>query len=154
VVAEIRGRLDAVRHAAEGLPRRKTMFVVGRSPGAIGDIVAVGKGAFLNELISIAGGVNLFEIAASYYPNIPREEIYAGSPEVVIDMGDMGDTDAVEPGRRAEIVALWRSELPKLPAVAEGRVYAVADDIFVVPGPRVVEAAEALLRMIHPESGR
>jgi hypothetical protein len=33
-------------------------------------------------------------------------------------------------------------------------VYAVASDIFVVPGPRIAEAAEAFERMLHPENAR
>ena len=50
---------------------------------------------------------------------------------------------------RLSVAKLWR-RIPSLPAVEQGRVYAVADDIFVVPGPRVVEAAQSLFRMIPP----
>jgi ABC-type Fe3+-hydroxamate transport system substrate-binding protein len=38
--------------------------------------------------------------------------------------------------------------------VRQKRVYAVASDIFVVPGPRIAEAAEAFERMLHPENAR
>jgi len=38
-------------------------------------------------------------------------------------------------------------------AVEERRVYAVASDIFVVPGPRIVEAAREFARMLGPEAG-
>ena len=39
-----------------------------------------------------------------------------------------------------------------LPAVRNGRVYAVdANSFFARPGPRVVEGAELLARLIHPE---
>jgi uncharacterized protein DUF5522 len=39
-----------------------------------------------------------------------------------------------------------------LPAVRSGRVYAVdANSFFARPGPRVVEGAELLARLIHPE---
>jgi ABC-type Fe3+-hydroxamate transport system substrate-binding protein len=65
-------------------------------------------------------------------------------------MGDMSDTDGVSEEHRRSVVKLW-DVVPMLPAVKEKRVYAVADDIFVVPGPRVVLTAEELLKMIHPE---
>ena len=52
----------------------------------------------------------------------------------------------------AEVLRLWQRELPTLRAVREKRLYAVADDIFVVPGPRMVEAAESFARMLHPEA--
>lgn len=151
-IAEIRGRLDAVRIRAQGLPRRSVVFFVGRSPGTISDLVAVGKGSFLNDLIDIAGGHNYFADAATFYPRIPREEIYAGRPEVVVDMGDMSDTDKVSEAHRLSVGKLWEQTFPDIPAVREGRVHAVANDIFVVPGPRVAETAEALFRMIHPEA--
>jgi hypothetical protein len=38
--------------------------------------------------------------------------------------------------------------------VKAGRIYPVADDRFVVPGPRVVETARLFLEMIHPEAVR
>jgi len=152
-VASIRGGLKAIRKRAGGLPKRSVMFIVGRTPGTVEDLMAVGSHSFLNELIDIAGGRNAFEDAIAYYPRIPREEVYARRPEVIIDMGDMGETDGVTDQQRREVVELW-DEMPNLPAVKTGRVYGVADDIFVVPGPRVVRTAERFFEMIHPESSR
>ena len=150
-VASIRARLEAVRKRAAGLPRRSVMFIVGRTPATVEDLMAVGSDSFLNELIDIAGGRNVFEDAIAHYPRIPREEVYARRPEVIIDMGDMADTDHVTEQHRRGVAGLWE-QFPKLPAVKTGRVYAVANDIFVVPGPRVVETAEQFFAMIHPEA--
>ncbi len=152
-VASIRARLEAVRKRADGLPRRSVMFIVGRTPATVEDLMAVGSNSFLNELIDIAGGRNVFEDAVAYYPRIPREEVYARGPEVIIDMGTMGETDGVTEQQRREVAGLWK-QLPKLPAVKTGRVYGVANDIFVVPGPRVAQTAERFFEMIHPESSR
>jgi iron complex transport system substrate-binding protein len=152
-IAEIQAALADIRARAAKLQQRSVMFIVGRTPGAIRDLVVVGRDSFLNELITIAGGRNLFSDSAAYYPKIGLEELYAGLPEVVIDMGDMADTDRVTEEHRRSVAVLWR-QYPMVPAVPAGRVYAVANDIFVVPGPRVVEAAAELLRMIHPEAAR
>ena len=46
------------------------------------------------------------------------------------------------------VVDLWRRQTD-LKAVKSGRVYAIAADIFVVPGPRVAEAAEAFAGMLR-----
>ena len=153
-VASMIRDLAAIAARANGLPRRKSMFVVGRSPGVVRDLICVGKGSFLNELIALAGGENIFQGTTSFYPSIPREEILARRPEVIIDMGDMSDTDEVTEEHRRSVGGLWAREFPDLPAVVSKRVYPVAEDLFVVPGPRVVEAAEKLLRMIHPEAPR
>lgn len=149
---KVRAGLARVRERAAGLPQRKTIFVIGRTPGTVQDLMVVGEGPFLNELIEAAGGANLFREAIGYYPRIPREEIYAGAPEVIIDMGDMAVTDGVTEAHKRSVVELWSRAFPKLPAVRDGRVYAVAEDHFVVPGPRVVAAAQDLLAMIHPEA--
>jgi iron complex transport system substrate-binding protein len=152
-VASIQAELDAIRSRANNLPRRGVMFIIGRTPGTIRDLMVVGRGSFLNELIAIAGGRNLFSDVAAFYPKIGLEELYAGRPEVIIDMGDMSDTDQVTEEHKRSVAALWQ-QYPMVPAVRAGRVYAVANDIFVVPGPRVVEAAAELLRMIHPEAAQ
>ena len=52
---------------------------------------------------------------------------------------------------KREVVGLWE-RYPALKAVAGKRVYAVASDIFVVPGPRIVDAAAAFEHMLHPET--
>jgi iron complex transport system substrate-binding protein len=150
--AKVRDGLAEVRKKTAALPKRKTMFVIGRTPGTIQDLMVVGRGPFLNELIEAAGGANMFRDTIGFYPRIPREEIYAGAPEVIIDMGEMAVTDGVTPAQKRAVVELWDRAFPKLPAVRASRVYAVAEDHFVVPGPRVVQAARDLLRMIHPEA--
>jgi iron complex transport system substrate-binding protein len=152
-IAEIQDELEGIRGKTVSLPRRTVMFIVGRTPGTIQDVIVVGKGSFLNELIAIGGGRNAFADAEQYYPRIPREEIYARRPDVIIDMGDMSDTDGVTEEHRRSVGKLWE-QIPSLPAVQQNRVYPVANDIFVVPGPRVVEAAQSLFEMIHPEANK
>jgi len=50
---------------------------------------------------------------------------------------------------RAREERVWGA-LSSLPAVKTGRVYIVADERTVVPGPRVAEAVELLSRLLHP----
>ncbi|MBM3813543.1 MAG: ABC transporter substrate-binding protein [Acidimicrobiia bacterium] len=150
LVREIRGRFERVKKATEGKPRRSVVFVVGRMPGQLAGMVVVGKGSYLNDLLAVAGGRNLFAEASMQYWKISLEQVLGGNPGVIIDMGDMADTVRVTEEKKASVVGLW-SKYPMIEAVKAARVHAVASDIFVVPGPRVVEAAEAFARMIHPE---
>jgi iron complex transport system substrate-binding protein len=147
--SDIRARLSAVRARTANLPRRSLVFIVGRNPGSLDNLIAVGKGSYLNELIAIAGGVNALAGNALPYPKLSLESMLGLNPDVLVDMGDMAETTGVTEAHKQEIVALWR----RRPAL-KSRVYAVASDIFVVPGPRVAEAAEAFARMLHPEAIR
>jgi iron complex transport system substrate-binding protein len=151
--ADIRARLAAIRQRAAGLPRRSLVFIVGRSPGTLDNLIAVGKGSYLNELIDIAGGVNALAATPMAYPKVSLESIFGLNPDVLIDMGDMAETLGVTEEHKRGVVALWNRHAA-LKAVAQKRVYAVAADIFVVPGPRVAEAAEAFEKMLHPEVRR
>ena len=148
----IQGRLEEIRARAAKLPRRRVMFVVGRTSDTLEGIVAVGGSSYLNELMSVAGGDNMLRDAVAAYPRVPAEEILARNPEVIVDMGDMSNPDGVTEAQKRAVAGLW-NRFPMLSAVRNHRVYGVAADIFVVPGPRIVDAAREFARMFHPEAG-
>lgn len=152
LAASMQAALDSIRRRTAALPKTRVMFVVGRDPGSLEGLVVVGRASYLNQLLQIAGGENVFHDASAAYPNVSLEEVLARDPEVIIDMGDMSRTTGVTDARKRAVVALW-DRFPSLRAVRERRVLAVASDIFVVPGPRAVDAAAAFARMLHPEAG-
>ena len=150
--AQMRAQLDGISAKVAPLPRRRVLFLVGRTPGRIEDLIAAGRRSHLNELMEIAGGENVFRDSIAAYGKIPLEELLARNPEVIVDMGEMSETVGVTDAQKRAVVELW-NRYPTLAAVRAHRVYAVASDIFMVPGPRVVDAARALARMFHPEAG-
>jgi iron complex transport system substrate-binding protein len=151
LVAEVRGGLAAIRARAAARKPARAMFVVGRAPGGLEGLMVAGAASYLNEIMEIAGGANVFADARAAYPKVSLEEVLARNPEVIIDMGEMGETVGVSPAQKRRVEALWK-RLETVNAVRKGRVHAVAEDIFVVPGPRVVEAAAALFQLFHPEA--
>lgn len=152
LIAKLEAQLDAIRQKTRRLPKVRMMFVVGRAPGSLQDIVVVGRSSYLNQLIDIAGGNNVFRDAVAAYPQVSMEEILARNPQVIIDMGDMAETVGVTEAHKRAVVALW-GRYPILAAVRHKKVFAVASDIFVVPGPRMVDAARAFVKLLHPEAG-
>lgn len=152
LIHSIEADLNAIRQRTAKLPKTRVMFVIGRTPGALDSLYVVGKSSYLNEVIGIAGGENVFRDASASYPNVSIEEVLARNPEVIVDMGEMSQTVGVTDEQKQAVVKLW-GRYPSITAVAKGRTHAVASDIFVVPGPRVVEAAGAFARLLHPEAG-
>lgn len=150
LIASIHAGLDDVQTRAAGRKKVRVMFVIGRSQGRLDGLVVSGRASFLNEVIAVAGGANIFGDALAAYPQVSMEEVIARDPEVIIDMGDMADTIAVSEQHKREVVALW-NRVPSLAAVKQHRVFAVASDIYVVPGPRVVDAARAIFDMLHAD---
>jgi iron complex transport system substrate-binding protein len=124
-------------------------YIVGRSPNRLDGLVVVGKASYLNEVIGLAGGWNIFADAVASYPAVSMEEMLSRNPQVIVDMGDMSDTRQVTEEKKKSIAQLWR-RAPTLDAVKQNRVHAVAEDFLVVPGPRVVDAARLFFALLHP----
>jgi iron complex transport system substrate-binding protein len=148
----LRSELAAIERDTARRPRRSVAFFIARQPGSTEGLIAAGSATYLRQLIEIAGGRNVFAGAPAAYPRIPLEELISRNPDVIIDMGDMTQTEGVTEEHRRSVVKLWQRHAV-LKAVRERRVHAVSDDIFVVPGPRMVDAARAFARMLHPELG-
>jgi len=151
LTSTVQAQLEAVRMRAAPLKKTRMMFVVGRTPNRLDGLIVVGQASYLNEIIALAGGENVFRDAVASYPGVSLEEVLARNPDVIFDMGDMADTVGVTEEHKREVTSLW-GRLSSVAAVKQHRVYAVASDIYVVPGPRVVDAAKAFLALLHPEA--
>jgi len=151
LASTVQGQLDAIRKKAAPLKRTSMMFVVGRTPNRLDGLIVVGQASYLNEIIALAGGENVFRDAVASYPGVSLEEVLARNPDVIVDMGDMADTVGVTDEHKREVTTLW-DKLSSVAAVKQHRVHAVASDVYVVPGPRVVDAANAFFAMLHPEA--
>jgi iron complex transport system substrate-binding protein len=151
LVRDTERRLAELRARTARRPHPKVLLIVGRRPGTLSDIVAIGHDSYLDELIRIAGGRNvLSDPSLPAYPRISIETVIRLRPDVLIDTGDMGDTPAERERQGRANEALWRgSEL--VAAAGVKRIFAATVDPLVVPGPRVVDAAEWLTSLIQDD---
>ena len=144
---KIRDDLDAVRKRAAGKPRVKVLFSLGRMPGSLKGLFAVGKSSFLTELIEIAGGENIFSDVSGPYLSVSVESLLVRAPEVIIETYPSQDLSA---GERRRLLADWQT-MSDVPAVRRGRIHLLTEDYIVVPGPRIARIAERLAGLFHPE---
>lgn len=149
----IEGQLEGVRRRASALPGRKVLFLVGRSPGTLQGMVGAGPGTFLDELIRVAGGVNALAGSPMAYPRVSVEQIVAADPDVILDMGDFAHHEGKPLESPEQFRALW-GQYRWIRAVREGRVRQADSEVLIRPGPRVGEAAERMLELIHGAGGR
>jgi iron complex transport system substrate-binding protein len=147
LVATLQARLDRVRAAAASRRTQRVLIIVGRRPGTLTDLIAVGRSSYLSDLVAVAGGTNVLAGNAFEYPRISMETVIRLAPDVIIDAGDMGDLPEDRRARRVVTEGLWKRQ--PLAAARTGRVHAVVSDAFVVPGPRVVEVAETMAQWLH-----
>jgi iron complex transport system substrate-binding protein len=148
LVHRLKDRMNNIRLQAQSQLHPSVVIVIGRTPGTLSNLVVVGHDGFLDELVETAGGRNLMAAAAGAYPRVSLETLLRLNPDVIIDMGDMG-TSFEERQKKVEAnQALWR-EASYLRAVQKGRVYCISSTVFVVPGPRAIEAAAELFELIQ-----
>ena len=142
--SEVERSLDQVRAKTTRLPRLRAVFVVGHAPGKLAGFFVAGKETYLSELLKIAGAESVFDDAKALYPQVSLEEILGRNPDVIVEMVD-------GPEKKADLLRLWAGE-PHLKAVQTHHVFAVPSDLFVIPSPRVTEAARYLAHVLHPEA--
>lgn len=107
-------------------------------------------GHWIPDQIVAAGGEPVLAVPGGRSTAIDWSAV-AGSEAEVLIVAPCGFDEAAA---RAQLDAvLDRPEVSALPAVADGRVHAIDADAYVVrPGPRLVDGAEHLAVLIHPDS--
>jgi iron complex transport system substrate-binding protein len=145
LVSSMTRRLEALRQSLIDGPRPRLAFIEWIDPPMSG-------GHWLPELAEIAGGKSLFGEQGASSPWISWEQVAASDPDVIL-VAPCG-YDIATTRRAMEPLAanpLWNG----LRAVREDRVY-VADGnaFFNRPGPRLVESAEIMAEVLHPDTCR
>jgi iron complex transport system substrate-binding protein len=131
-------RIDDVRARVGGLKRVKVLLTLSMEP-----IITMSSGTFQDDLINIAGGVNIASGERVRYPRFSMEEIIVRAPEVIVI------TTMSPGGADGGAVKVW-SRFKAIPAVAMGRIYTIDSDIVDRPSPRIVDGLCELARLLHP----
>ena len=139
LATEIERRIEAVRAASANAVRPKTLVVFGRDAFALRGIYASGGVGFVHDMVTAAGGDNVFADAKREAIQATTELIIARAPEMILELrAEPMDREAKE-----KEVRTW-SSLVSVPAVRSGKVRILDDSRTVVPGPRVAEGIELI----------
>ena len=139
IIADMAARIAKVESKVAQTEKRPLVFFqIGIAP-----IVSAGSDTFIHELIVKAGGINM---AGQYtsYPRFSREEVLERAPDILI-ITSMARKEVFD-----RVKAEWE-KWEQIPAVAKDRVYLVDSNLFDRPTPRLVDALERLVKLIHPE---
>lgn len=133
LLSDLDRHLAAVGQRARKRPagRWPTVFVeVGEQP-----LFAAGPGTFVNELVQLAGGVNVFADGQTAYPQVSAEWLLARNPDVIVLTTSSVEAFSNRPG------------FDRLKAVRSGRIYRIdPPDPIVRPSFRLAQGVEALAR--------
>ncbi|ASJ07017.1 ABC transporter substrate-binding protein [Thermococcus pacificus] len=139
VVADMKARVSYVTSMVAGKQKVRTFFLLSYYNG----YWTAGNGTFINDLISLAGGENIFA-DISGWGAANAEQIIKRNPEVII----------ISPNAGIKPEDLCSGPLSNVDAVKNGRVYIISDENLVVrPGPRIVHGLEEIAEyLLHPEA--
>lgn len=139
VVVDMEARVSAVVFKlAEEVPaaERKTFFYeVWNDP-----LMTAGPSTFLSEIVTTAGGVNIFADLTDAYPTVSAEAVIERNPDVIVG-GSFIDPEGIAA----------REGWDAITAVAENAIYPLNDDIMQRPGPRMAEAVELVAQALYPD---
>lgn len=136
--ADIDSTLADVSHRVAGKDRPTVYYDIANPPP-----ITVGAGSYLDSLITIAGGRNVFGDVTAPSPTVNLESIVLRDPQVIIQPVSRSWNGGAGPEDRPQ----WSS----IAAVRSGSVRQVDADLLHRLGPRVGDAARHLAQVLHPD---
>jgi iron complex transport system substrate-binding protein len=140
--SELKQRIDAIADQAAAATSTPKVY------HEVYPLMSAGPNTFIDALINLAGGVNIFHEAATSYPTISYETVIEKNPDVMVFpdkyMGREQFSETLED-------VINRPGWDSINAVQNGAIYEIDSDVISRGGPRLADALEILAKMIHPE---
>jgi iron complex transport system substrate-binding protein len=133
VATGMQEKINQVVSETSGLPRPRVFLEVWDRP-----LMTAGPDTFLGQLIQMAGGQNVVEGLADSWGQISEEVVIQKDPEIVLLLTT----------RKQDIIN--QPEWKETTAVKTGRIYELNRTLFSQPSPKIVDALQQLVTMIHP----
>ncbi len=118
-------------------PKPRVFFQIGIDP-----MVTVGSHTLIDNLISLAGGINVFKGRLSY-PRISVEQVIAREPDIIVITSMVNSRPNLD-----KLKDFW-FHYREIPAVKKGNVFVVNSDYFNRPSPRAIEGLKILSRLFE-----
>lgn len=134
VVDSVARTLDAVRAATASLPRTSVFYHTWDKP-----LITIGRNSFLNELVVIAGGRNVYEDVADVSPVVTLEDVVKRNPDALL-------VGAPVTAKSILASTQWQA----VPAVRAKRVFAYDTNVVGRPSVTLGMAAVNIANLLHP----
>jgi iron complex transport system substrate-binding protein len=143
LVSQMQGEIDSIVNKTKDLTvveKPLVFYIIWHEP-----LMTAGSGTMEDELIRLAGGINMCSDLSSYI-DISLEAVLAANPDVIITGIGMGTgEDATFQFAKTE------PRLAGIPARQNDRIYGVPTDLSGRTGPRLIIALQQFAAAIHLE---
>ncbi len=122
---------------------KTVLCVIGRNPGTLEDIYVVGNTSYINELITLSGGINVIEKKKTAL-KISKEAIFSLDPDIIIEINH-DKTD-----KEKEVKQIW-SALSESRAIKNDKLSVISSSAILHPSQRIIAGLKELIKIIHPQ---
>lgn len=140
LVQDLRVRMEMIEERVADVTYRPKVYIESWYPPPW----TFGPGTWGHQLIEMAGGANAFGDAQVQWVRTSDEEVIERDPDVIVSLRGAMHQATLEDFRA-------RPGWGQVRAVQQGSVYVVDENLFLRPGPRLIEGLEVLAGILHPE---
>jgi iron complex transport system substrate-binding protein len=143
IVERMLEKIKSVREKVGDKPKVRIAHILWHDP-----VWVSGKNTFIDEVITIANGENVFEFDG--WRVVSLEDIISANPDVILVSSGSGM------GGNKDVVYEWvlsDERLKSVKAVKEGRVYVIDADIISRPSYRLADAVEIVAGIVSESTG-
>ena len=137
IVANYSNRLKSIRRKVGGYSDRPSVM------WGLGDntFYTAGPNTMINDVIRLAGGVNVARSTEGSWPQVSVETVLMWSPEIIITTQDEGG----KAGLSKKVERLRKDPVwGKIPAIMNNKIFYIEADLLLRPGPRLIKALELI----------
>lgn len=135
---DLRQQIARIKVRAQSAVPVRVLYVLNSEP-----LITVGPGSFIDQLIGLAGGVNVAAKSVTAYPRLSMEVVLQENPDVLIF--PTGEAEGISESEQQA----WR-KWSTLAAVKQNNLRQIPADLLNRPGPRIGKALELLADLLHP----
>ncbi|MCC6139875.1 MAG: cobalamin-binding protein [Nitrospira sp.] len=137
---DLRQQMARIKTRTQGVTPVRVLYVLNSAP-----LITVGPGSFIDQLIALAGGINVAAKSATAYPRLSMEVVLQENPEILLF--PVGKAEGISESEQQA----WR-KWTTLTAVKQNNLRQISADLINRPGPRIGQALELLADLFHPSS--
>jgi iron complex transport system substrate-binding protein len=141
VISAMRARVERVQKAVATLPLAQRLTVFYEIHDA--PLLTAGSSTMIGQMLTMAGGINLFGDLSGRYPQVSAEEVVKRNPACVLGLA--GHKLTLTPAQLRQ-----RPGWERIRAVQRNCIHLLDDDTVARPGPRLAEALEAIVHALYP----
>ncbi|GLP98380.1 ABC transporter substrate-binding protein [Methylophaga thalassica] len=149
LLTSIQAQIDYVHNKVRGLVPVRTLVGIAHyvNSDQLDTVYIAGQHDFYNELLKLAGGVNVYTDTTVKVPSVSAEGIIRMNPDAIIDVFPEQKDHQSD---MKQVIKQWQS-LRNVNAVKQQRIYIIEHDYASIPGPRIFKLLPEMAQLLHPE---